>query len=74
MLSSKTFQFVVGILLLELLKFYCLCTATVWFLFLGISDNEAAIQECRWPLGWWVCRCVHPQFLSFCIPLCYLLG
>ena len=41
----------VGILLLELLKLYCLCTATVWFLFLGISDNEAAISEMQMALG-----------------------
>ena len=51
MLSSKTFQFMVGILLLELLKLYCLCRVSVRFLFPGISDNEAAISEMQMACG-----------------------
>lgn len=50
MLSPKTFQFVVRKLLLELLKL-SLCRVSVWFLFPGIFDNEAAISEMQMACG-----------------------
>lgn len=73
MLNSKTFQFVVGILLLELLKLCCLCRVSVWFLFPGISDNEAAVSEMQM-VGGCAGVCTNSCLFSFRIPLRSLLG